>query len=113
MVGNEMSACAGDILREDELKFMNVQKNYHVLTESNQLTKNKYKKKIFHPYKNDEDSNSLDAYEGLEKISDNLLLEPNEIIGISEYGITQEISLEILENLSTDHPRAIITTCIN
>ena len=38
IVGNEMSSSAGDILREDELKFMNVQKNYHVLTESNQLT---------------------------------------------------------------------------
>jgi len=113
IVGNEMSSSAGDILREDELKFMNVQKNYHVLTESNQLTKNKFKKKIFYPCKNDEDLNLLDTYEGLEKVSDNLLLEPNEIIGISEYGITQEISLEILENLSTDHPRAIIATCIN
>ena len=113
IVGNEMSASAGDILREDELKFMNVQKNYHILTESNQLTKNTFKKKIFYPCKNDEDLNLLDTYEGLEKVSDNLLVEPNEIIGISEYGITQELSLEILENLSTDHPRAIIATCIN
>ena len=113
IVGNEMSSSAGDILREDELKFMNVQKNYHVLTESNQLTKNTFKKKIFYPCINDEDLNLLDTYEGLEKVSDNLLVEPNEIIGISEYGITQELSLEILENLSTDHPRAIIATCIN
>ena len=108
-----MSSSAGDILREDELKFMNVQKNYHVFTESNQLTKNKFKKKIFYPCKNDEELNLLDTYEGLEKVSDNLLVEPNEIIGISEYGITQELSLEILENLSTDHHRAIIATCIN
>jgi len=40
------------------------------------------------------------------------LVEPNEIIGISEYGITQEISLETLEKLAADHPRAITASCI-
>ena len=113
IVGNEMSSSAGDILREDELKFMNVQKNYHVLTDSNQLTKNEFNKKIFYPFKNDENLNLLDTYDGLEKISDNLLVEPNEIIGISEYGITQKISLKILEKLAVDHPKAIIASCIN
>ena len=54
--------------------------------------------------KNDEDLNLLDAYDGLEKISDNLLIEPNEIISISEYGITQGISLEILETLFQNIP---------
>ena len=113
IVGNEMSASAGDILREDELKFMNVQKNYHVLTESNQLTMSKFNKKIFYPFEDDENLNLLGAYDGLEKISDNLLTEPSEIIGISEYGITQTMSLEILEKLSTDHPKAIITACVS
>jgi len=55
----------------------------------------------------------LGAYDGLEKISDNLLTEPSEIIGISEYGITQAMSLESLEKLSTDHPKAIITACVS
>ena len=113
IVGNEMSSSAGDILREDELKFMNVQKNYHVLTESNQLTMSKFNKKIFYPFEDDENLNLLGAYDGLEKISDNLLTEPSEIIGISEYGITQTMSLEILEKLSTDHPKAIITACVS
>ena len=112
-VSIEMSSSAGDTLRNDEQKFMDVSKNYHLLTKSNQLTKNEFRKKIFYPIKQYEDLHLLDAYEGLEQISDNLLVEPNEIIGISEYGIKQEISLEILEKLATDHPRAIITSCIN
>jgi hypothetical protein len=113
VVSKEMSSSAGDTLRNDEQKFMDVSKNYHLLTESNQLTKNEFRKKIFYPIKKYEDLHLLDAYNGLEQISDNLLVEPNEIIGISEYGITQEISLEILEELATDHPRAIIASCIN
>ena len=112
VVSKEMSSSAGDTLRNDEQKFMDVSKNYHVLTESNQLTKNEFRKKIFYPIKKYEDLHLLDAYDGLEKISENLLIEPNETIGISEYGITQEISLEILEKLAVDHPRAIITSCI-
>jgi len=112
VVSKEMSSSAGDTLRNDEQKFMDVSKNYHVLTESNQLTDNEFRKKIFYPIKKYEDLHLLDAYDGLEKISENLLIEPNETIGISEYGITQEISLEILEKLAVDHPRAIITSCI-
>ena len=92
---------------------MDVSKNYHVLTESDQLTKRNLRKKFFTLLKNDEDLNLLDAYDGLEKISDNLLIEPNEIISISEYGITQGISLEILETLISEHPRAIIASCVN
>jgi hypothetical protein len=113
IVSKEMSSSAGDTLRNDEQKFMDVSKNYHVLTESNQLTKNEFRKKIFYPIRKHKDLHLLDAYDGLEQISDNLLVEPNEIIGISEYGITQEISLEILEKLAADHPRAIIASCIN
>ena len=112
VVSKEMSSSAGDTLRNDEQKFMAVSKNYHVLTESNQLTDNEFRKKIFYPIKKYEDLHLLDAYDGLEKISENLLIEPNKTIGISEYGITQEISLEILEKLAVDHPRAIITSCI-
>ena len=47
IVGNEMASSAGDILRDDERKFMDVPKNYHVFTESNQLTMSKFNKKIF------------------------------------------------------------------
>ena len=112
VVSKEMSSSAGDTLRNDEKKFMDVSKNYHVLTESVQLIDNEFRKKIFYPIKKYEDLHLLDAYDGLEKISENLLIEPNETIGISEYGITQEISLEILEKLAVDHPRAIITSCI-
>ena len=112
IIGKEMSTSAGNILRKDERNFMDVSKNYHVLTKSNQLTKNEFRKKIFYPIKKYEDTHLLEAYDGPEKISDNLLVEPNEIIGISEYGITQEISLETLEKLAADHPRAITASCI-
>ena len=63
--------------------------------------------------KNYEDLNLLDAYDGLEKISDNLLIEPNEIIGISEYGITQGNFFGNLRKTITNHPRAIITSCVS
>ena len=51
IVGKEMSSSAGDILRNDELKFMDVSKNYHVLTRVKSINKNKFKKKIFYPLK--------------------------------------------------------------
>ena len=54
-----MSSNAGDILREDELKFMNVEKNYFVLTQSVQLTEQLFKKKIFYPCNKIEDLNSF------------------------------------------------------
>ena len=113
IVGSQMASSAGDILRDDERKFMDVPKNCHVFTKSNQLTMSKFNKKIFYPFENDENLNFLDAYDGLEKISDNLLTEPSEIIGISEFGITQAMSLKILEKLSTNHPKAIITACVS
>jgi hypothetical protein len=107
-----MSSDAGDTLRNDEVHFMNVSKNYFVLTESKQLTKQVFNKKIFYSAKSDEDLNLLDSYKGIEKISDNLIIEPNEVIGVVEYGITKEVSLDALEHLTQEHPQAIIASCV-
>ena len=112
VVGKQMSSDAGDILRNDEVKFMNVRKNYFVLTQSDQLTEMEFNKKIFYSVRDMKNLNLLDSYDGIKKISDNLVIEPNEIFGIAEYGITKEASLDTLEHLTQEHPQAIITSCV-
>jgi len=62
--------------------------------------------------KSHDELNLLDSYKGLKKISDNLIIEPNDAIGIAEYGITKEASLDTLEHLTQEHPQAIIASCI-
>ena len=44
VIGKQMSSDAGKTLRNDEVKFMNVSKNYFVLTESKQLTEHEFNK---------------------------------------------------------------------
>ena len=112
VIGKQMSSDAGDILRNDEVKFMNVPKNYFVLTQSDQLTEMEFNKKIFYSVRDMKNLNLLDSYDGIKKISDNLVIEPNEIFGIAEYGITKEASLDTLEHLTKEHPQAIITSCV-
>lgn len=113
IVEEKMSSNVGDILREDELKFMNVEKNYFVLTQSVQLTEQEFKKKIFYPCNKIEDLDPLNSYEDLKQISENILLEPNDIKGIAEYGISQKTSFDTLENLVQEHPKAIIASCVS
>ena len=112
VIGKQMSSDAGDILRNDEVKFMNVPKNYFILTQSDQLTEMEFNKKIFYLANDLENLNLLDAYDGITKISDNLVIEPNQIFGIAEYGITKEASLNTLEHLTQEHPQAIIASCV-
>ena len=112
VVGKQMSSDAGDILRNDEVKFMNVPKNYFILTQSDQLTEMEFNKKIFYSVRDMENLNLLDSYDGIKKISNNLVIEPNQIFGIAEYGITKEASLDTLEYLTQEHPQAIITSCV-
>ena len=47
VIEEQMSSDAGDNLRKDELVFMDVAKNYFVLTQSIQLTEQEFQKKIF------------------------------------------------------------------
>ena len=113
VIGKQMSSDAGDTLRDDEVKFMDVAKNYFVLTESNQLTKQEFNKKVFYPAHDCDDLSLLDSYKGMRKISDNLIVEPNEMVGIAEYGITKKVSVDALEKLTQGHPKAIITSCVS
>jgi hypothetical protein len=112
VIGKQMSSNAGDILRNDEVKFMDVPKNYFILTQSDQLTEMEFNKKIFYLANDLENLNLLDAYDCITKISDNLVIEPNQIFGIAEYGITKEASLNTLEHLTQEHPQAIIASCV-
>ena len=113
VIGEQMSSDAGDILRNDEVKFMNVPKNYFVLTQSDQLTEIKFNKKIFYSVNSKENLNLLDSYDGIKKISNNLVIEPDKIVGIAEYGITKEASFDTLQNLTQEHPQAIIASCVS
>jgi hypothetical protein len=54
----------------------------------------------------------LDSYEGIRKISNNILLEPNEVIGVAEYGIMKDASLSTLEQLTQEHPQALIASSV-
>ena len=112
-IEEQMSSDAGEILREDELRFMDVPKNYFVMTQSDQLTEQRFKKKIFYPCSYEDDLGSLNSYKGLNKISDNIILESTEIFGIAEYGITQKADFDILKKLTQEHPKAIITSCVS
>ena len=112
VIGKQMASDAGETLRNDEVKFMNVSKNYFVLTESKQLTEHEFSKKIFYMAKSHDELNLLNFFKGIKKISDNLIIEPNDAIGIAEYGITKEVSLASLEHLTQEHPQAMIASCI-
>tara|TARA_B100000686_G_C16692721_1_gene918633 strand:+ start:453 stop:1007 length:555 start_codon:yes stop_codon:yes gene_type:complete len=110
IVEEQMASNAGDTLRKDELNFMNVPQNYYVLTESKELTEEAFNKKIFCPLGKDKESSILDSIDGLKKISNNHVMEPLEITAIPEYGITENISLNTLENIMKDLPEIIFAS---
>ena len=112
VISKQMESEAGDALRDDEIKFMDVSKNYFFLTQSDQLTEQEFNKKIFYSANNEDDLNLLDSYEGIRKISNNILIEPNEVIGVAEYGITKDASLSTLEQLTREHPQVLIASSV-
>ena len=113
VIGEQMQSSKGDILREDELKFMDVTKNFFVLTESEDSINNIYEQKIFYPAKKIRELNTLDNYPGLEKISENLVMGPDEIIGIAEYGVTDEISLSAMEAIAQEQNQVLFASSVS
>ena len=113
IIRDQMSSSEGDILRKDELNFMDVSKNYFVLAESKELTEETFHKKIFYPLGNQEELTILDSIDGIKKISDNFAMKPSETIAILEYGITENISLDTLEKIMQDLPEIIFTSSIH
>jgi hypothetical protein len=51
----------------------------------------------------------LESQRGLQKISDNLVSDHNDIIGIPEYGITKEMKAEDLKIIAEQFPGLIFT----
>ncbi|MBD62641.1 MAG: hypothetical protein CMD68_00990 [Gammaproteobacteria bacterium] len=112
IIGEEMASDKGDILREDELNFMDVPKNFYVLTNSKELTQRLFKKKIFLIAKSEKQMNSLDSHIALEKISDNIIIESKDIFSISEYGILESMTTDMLEKISSNNKEIVIASSV-
>ena len=109
VIAEQMGSSAGDVLREDELNFMDVQLNFYVFTGSSENLDSKFQRKIFHLATEESDLEMLGNQIGLEKISDNLVSDHDEIIGVPEYGIMQHMQLEDLKILQKKFPALIFT----
>ena len=110
VIGEQMASDAGDILRNDELNFMNVEKNFYLLTESNELSNKTFKKKIFYIAYTPDELFCLDGINGIIKISDNLILDHESIIGVPEYGVLKSAVAEDLDQLLKEYPKTIMTS---
>ena len=104
-----MGSSAGDVLREDELNFMDVPLNFYVFTGSSENLASKFQKKIFYLAMEESDLQMLEKQIGLEKISDNLVSDHPEIIGVPEYGVMQNMQLEDLQVVQKKFPNLIFT----
>ena len=110
VIGEQMASDAGDILRNDELNFMNVEKNFYLLTKSNELSDKTFKKKIFYVAYRPDELFCLDGINGIIKISDNLILDHESIIGVPEYGVLKSAVAEDLDQLLKEYPKTIMTS---
>jgi len=109
VIAEKMDSSAGDVLREDELNFMNVPLNFYVFTGSSENLASKFQRKIFYLAKDQLDLQMLESQIGLEKISDNLVSDHHEIAGVPEYGIKQQMQLEDMKILRKKFPNIILT----
>ena len=113
IIGQEMSSSKGDNLRKDELNFMDVSRNYHLLTETTELTARSFNKKLFFFASNLNELNLLNDRDELVKISDNIVIESKKSLGIVEYGIKDGVSLESLRGLEEEQPKMLFVESIS
>ena len=113
VIAEQMGSSAGDTLREDELNFMDVPLNFYVFTGSSENLASKFQRKIFHLAMEESDFQMLESQVGLEKISDNLVTDHHEIIGVPEYGIMQQMQFEDMKILQKKFPNIILTNCFS
>ena len=73
VIAEQMGSSAGDVLREDELNFMDVPLNFYVFTGSSENLASTFQRKIFYLAMEESDFQMLESQIGLEKISDNLV----------------------------------------
>ena len=88
-------------------------KNFFILTESEDSINKIYEQKIFYPAKKIQELKTLDNYPKIEKISENLVMGPDEIIGIAEYGVTDEISLSDMEAIVQEQNQVLFASSIS
>ena len=113
VIAEQMSSSAGDTLRKDELNFMDVPLNFYVFTGSSENLASKFQRKIFHLAMEESDFQMLESQIGLEKISDNLVTDHHEIIGVPEYGIMQQMQFEDMKILQKKFPNIVLTNCFS
>lgn len=113
ILAEQMASTPGDILRKDELNFMDVSLNFYVFTASVENPAKDFKRKIFYIAKEQKQLGMLDSISGIQKISDNLIEQHQEMIGIPEYGVSAEFSLEELKRTAIDLPDLILTNTSN
>ena len=113
IVGEQMASNAGDTLRKDELNFMHVEENFHVFTNSSEISIKTYSKKIFLIAKDKNELKFLDKFSCIQKISDNLIADDKKIVAIPEYGINTDATIKAIELIIDEFPQIILAKTIS
>ena len=113
IVGEQMASNAGDTLRKDELNFMHVEENFHVLTNSSERSTKTYSKKIFLIARDKNELKFLDKFSCIQKISDNLIADDKKMIAIPEYGIKADATIKGIELIIDEFPQIILAKTIS
>ena len=113
IVGEQMASNAGDTLRKDELNFMHVEENFHVLTNSSERSTKSYSKKIFLIARHKNELKFLDKFSCIQKISDNLIADDKKMIAIPEYGIKADATIKGIELIIDEFPQIILAKTIS
>ena len=113
IVGEQMASNAGDTLRKDELNFMNVEENFHVLTNSSEISTKTYSKKIFLIARDKNGLKFLDKFSCIQKISDNLIADDKKMVAIPEYGINADATINDIELIIDEFPQIILAKTIS
>ena len=112
ILAEQMMSDTGDTLRNDELNFMNVPLNFYVFTNSIEDISLTHNRKIFYIAKDHDQLTRLDSENGIEKISENLIVDNNDMIGIPEYGISQTMKFKDLEIIAKKFPGLIFSNSV-
>jgi len=113
IVGEQMASNAGDTFRKDELNFMHVEENFHVLTNSSEISTKTYSKKIFLIARHKNELKFLDKFSCIQKISDNLIVDDKKMVAIPEYGINAEATIKDIELIIDEFPQIILAKTIS
>ena len=113
IVGEQMASNAGDTLRKDELNFMHVEENFHVFTNSSEISTKTYSKKIFLIARDKNELKFLDKFSCIQKISDNLIVDDKKMVAIPEYGINAEATIKDIELIIDEFPQIILAKTIS